>query len=190
MSKDAMNAGQLDFQAAVRFQVRRRGVWLYNSSVSRTHFNESFQLSQLMYSDSGSNITQIVFKSAGSNFVIPIPVFGVTVPRIFADAVEAKNFHPVVKILPVSNGHAALTRSDIFRGVEAKTDCIALLSGSGETSADLIAFIVCADGMCCILDNLNFFSAANCQMAVISHGNPPRCTGIIARVLPVRSLRY
>src|SRR5262245_15782576 len=124
------------------------------SSVIGPHLNKMLQFSQLMYSDRRCDVGEIVFESAGCDFVVPIPLVAIPVPRIFADAVETKNLHLIVKLRTVSNDHAPLASRHIFRRVETEAHCITCVTSRGATAADGIASVVCPDGVCRIFNNV------------------------------------
>jgi hypothetical protein len=114
---------------------------------------EVFLFPELLYSDSRLDIAEVVFKSVLHDFVVPVALFGVAVPRIFADAMEAKNLHPISQCRIVAGDHSSFAGGQILGGVKAEHDGIAGGPGHPITGADGIAAVVSANRMGGILDH-------------------------------------
>src|SRR5262249_15667493 len=122
-------------------------------SKPRASAYEIFLFSELMYPDGGLQIAQVVLEPAVNDLVIPFSLLGITVPRIFADAVQAQDLHSLIQLLVMSDDHTAFPGRKVFRRVKTEADGVTSVSFLGMPSAYWMTFVLRADCMRRIFDH-------------------------------------
>src|SRR5215472_7127004 len=81
--------------------------------------DEPLEFPELMDTDRGLNIAQIVFESMCHHVVMPVSLFAIPVPRVESGAVQREHSNNLGQALPVHCYHSTLTGCKVFRGVKA-----------------------------------------------------------------------
>ena len=123
------------------------------SSLSVSGFNEMFLLAQLMNANSRLNVTEIVLESTLDNLVVPIALFRIAVPRVFADTMQTQDTHLFEQSFLMGGHHPTFSGCQILRGIEAEDDGIAESPACRIPSTDRESPVVRANRVGGILHN-------------------------------------
>src|SRR5678815_1852123 len=84
--------------------------FVVKAGIVRPLLDELFLLAQLMYAYSRENVAQVVLKPAFDNFVVPVSILSVAVPRVFTNSMQTKNLHFIEQFLVMRDHHSTLAR--------------------------------------------------------------------------------
>src|SRR5262245_36661085 len=111
------------------------------------HLNKGLLAPQLMDANCRLDVAEVVFESALNHLIVPIAFFGVTVPSVLADTVQAKNAHPLQKGFLVGRHHPTFTRCEVLCSVKTESNYVAATSFGRNPSANRHSLVLGSYGM-------------------------------------------
>ncbi len=155
---------------------------LVDAGVSRAQGMQALDFFELAQADGGLHVAEVVLEAGLEHLVIPAPLFGVAIPGVLGDAVQAEHAHALGQGGVVGGDHAAFAGGDVLGGVEAEgRGGAGRAGGSGREAA-----ILSVGGVSGVFDDVEMRGvAAICQISSMRQGSPARCTGMMARVRQV-----